>query len=87
MDDEFNFTNDDYESDNEYDDEYLVQQDICYYNDLIDEMYDSIIHTFKIGDDIVYKPNIFNKLTKEMFRSWIIANNPILANKILVTST
>jgi len=43
--------------------------------DRINLLYDQIIEQFKLGNKIIYNPNIFSKLTRIKFISWVIDNN------------
>jgi hypothetical protein len=43
--------------------------------DQIGMLYDRVIKNFQDGNDMVFNPNIFAKLTKDRFINWVILNN------------
>lgn len=46
----------------------------------IGELYDKIIKEYQNGNDLIFDPNVFAKLTKAKFIDWVILNNNDLFN-------
>lgn len=60
------------------DDEKIDEENYCSLVTKISVLYNNVIENFHEGEELVYNPKIFSKLTKEEFTEWIIINNPFI---------
>ena len=47
--------------------------------DQINKLYDNTIYKFQTANLLIYRPNIFSRLTKQKFIEWIVMNNTDIA--------
>lgn len=73
--DRYNYESD---SDEEYSDaqlEFQKQTEKYLILDQINNLYENVFSSFRNGEQIVFNPAMFTKMTRQMFTDWVIRNN------------
>lgn len=79
----------DYDADDNFDDYHEIDDPTDYVSDelytKIKEMYDNVFGKFRKCELHVYNPNICHYLSFDKFLVWILRNNKIIHNKMVIS--